>query len=233
MWRLVLAALAVSAIWHLPVPGQQPNEAEKLFRAMEKKLGSAKTLQLRFETNAESTPEPGKFKGTLVLAEGNKARIEINAELNGKKGVFMKATSDGTNRKVLGEGPASGKTPQKHNENILASLQHGGFMAAIYLGSSDADGKTHIPVYKASDFKLGNKEKVGQRQAQIIEYQLTWEKAPKFSETLWIDLETQLPLKRVFSGSVPAEKIKFKISETYSDFVLDAKLDAATFQLPK
>jgi len=67
----------------------------------------------------------------------------------------------------------------------------------------------------------------------VIEYKLSYEKGPKFSETIWLDVETNLPLRRIFSGKVEKEKIQFKITETYANITIDPKIEAKLFELPK
>ena len=90
--------------------------------------------------------------------------------------------------------------------------------------------------FKASEFKLGKKEKIGEREAQVIEYKLAYEEAAKetpdlsLSEKLWLDVETHLPLKRVVVGKLKKE---FTCTEEYSEFTLNPKVDAKLFELPK
>ena len=50
------------------------------------------------------------------------------------------------------------------------------------------------------------------------------------SDQLRIDAETGLPLKRVYLAHPESEKIR--ITETYSEFKLNPKVDAKVFQLP-
>jgi len=68
----------------LPAPARaQEGEAEKLYRVMEKKITSADSLALRF--NSEFTVDKaGKLsiqvKGTIHVAAGNKTRLEFGME---------------------------------------------------------------------------------------------------------------------------------------------------------
>ena len=56
----------------LPALVQEPNEAEKLFRKMEKQFVSASTLQFQFETLLEGGLEKGaKVRGTFAVAYAN------------------------------------------------------------------------------------------------------------------------------------------------------------------
>ena len=106
----------------------------------------------------------------------------------------------------------------------------------MYMSSSGSDGDESWLVFRASDFELGKEDNVGTRRAQVITCKLIpkglgEKKEVSFTETLWLDLETNLPLKRVFSGDFGGKKIKF--TETYDKFVLDPKVDAKVFELGK
>jgi outer membrane lipoprotein-sorting protein len=91
-WLTALALLAVTA-W--PAVAQD-NEAEKLFRAMEQKVRSAQTLRLRFDLSvAGALGTKGNVKGTLVLGEGDKYRVEMEGKVFGQA-VRGTEVSDGT-----------------------------------------------------------------------------------------------------------------------------------------
>jgi hypothetical protein len=72
----------------------EPNEAEKLFRDMEKKVTSAKSLECEFEAKMEGGPKMLGVKGTLALAEGNKCLLDIKGEEGGEAHT-ARMTSDG------------------------------------------------------------------------------------------------------------------------------------------
>ena len=81
------------------------------------------------------------------------------------------------------------------------------------------DEKERFPV---SNFTLGKEEKVGERQTQRLDYQLAVKgQNPTFSVTVWIDLKTGLPVKRLVTGGVGEEKLTY--SETYN-LTLDGNL---------
>jgi outer membrane lipoprotein-sorting protein len=226
--RFILAALL------LPALVQNGGDAEKPIRTMEKKLGAAKTLRVSFEAKVEGLPESGTFKGTLTVAESNKMHLEGTVEMEGKR-VNWKVVSDGARTKEQGLESGTRPTSKKLTENYRSSLTHGGYIMGIYM-STESEGRESWPIFRASEFKLEKKEKIGKRQAQVIVCKLTpLEKLGKkdltFSETLWLDVETNLPLKRIFTGTVEGKKITF--TETYGTFTLDPKIDAKLFELPK
>jgi hypothetical protein len=87
------------------------------------------------------------------------------------------------------------------------------------------DYKDMFPV---SGFKLGKKEKVGKRETRRVDYVLGYKgKKDSYPVTMWIDLKTGLPVKRLVSdGGLPF------FTETY-ELRLDGKLDPEIFKLPR
>jgi hypothetical protein len=90
--------------------------------------------------------------------------------------------------------------------------------------------------FSVSDFKLGEDPKIGSRQARLIQYTLVTKGLElrkgktRFAVGLWVDEKTKLPLKRVV---VPQEQdLGFVLTETYTSFTLDGKIDAKKFALP-
>ena len=71
---------------------------------------------------------------------------------------------------------------------------------------------------------------VGDSPAQVVSYQLDFNgKSAKMS--VWIDTKTQLPLKRVVAVDLDGQM--FRITETYSSFAIDSKLESKLFEIPK
>jgi outer membrane lipoprotein-sorting protein len=212
----------------------QNDDAEKRFKTMEEKIAAAKSLQLTFETTVEGLKEGGKLKGTLTLGQDNKMHLDGSLQMTGK-GTNWLIVSDGTRMREIGLDIISEATPKKLTENFRSSLKQGGFVMGIFMSSLDGKGETLWPVFRASDFALGKKETIGKREAQIILRKLTPSDAKKndiaFAETVWIDVETNLPLKRIFAGTV--ENMKFTFTETYNMFTLDPKIDPKLFVIPK
>lgn len=226
--RVMLAVLLLSAL-------ARADDAEKLVRAMEKKLESARAIQVAFESRAEGPRESGTFEGTLTVAEGNKMHLEGSIEMDGKK-VKWKKVSDGTTTTEEGLDRGSRPTPKNLTRDCRHSLTHGGFIMAAFLSSSGPDGDEMWPAFRVSDFELGKADNVGTRRARIVSCKLTpaargAKVDVSFTETLWLDVETDLPLKREFAGSFGKKNISF--TETYKSFTLDPKIDAKMFEVPK
>jgi hypothetical protein len=83
-------------------------------------------------------------------------------------------------------------------------------------------------MFPVSGFKLGNKEKIGECEAQRLDYVLGVKgKETTYHVTVWIDVKTELPVKRLVSdGGLPW------FTETY-EMKLDGKLDPKIFEIPR
>lgn len=213
----------------LLVPAQGTNEAEQLFRKMEAKLLKARTLECVFEV---------KFEIAFALAEGNKFRADFTIK-NGETSSKHTLISDGV-KVVINDKGSQGEVPEPVQKMFTALIERahgifarGGAQALIipseWLGEMKKDTKVE-DLFQVADFKLGKKEKVGGRDAQVIEYKLTI-KPDKEAITIrtWVDVKTNLPLKRAMGD----EKEKGGITETYSKLTLDEKIDPKKFELPK
>jgi outer membrane lipoprotein-sorting protein len=227
----VLLALAVGLLLAADVPKDDgpKNEAGRMFRTMEEKLATAKALECRFEIKMD----PMSYKGSLFLAEGNKARLEIN-EATKEWPMRCRIVSDGTRLSYQDNGLDHANvshTPKDFNRDILTWVARPGvFLPQAPLPDVRADdAKDRFPV---SDFKLGNKEKVGEWEAQRLEYRLAVKgQESNYLVVIWLDLKTGLPLKRMVSPWGAKERLV--LVETYTKLMLEPKVDTKNFDLPK
>ena len=220
------------------LPGADQDDAEKLFRQMEAKLAKAKTIDCTYEAKVEAE-KTGTMKGTLLLGEGNKIRMEMGGEFGGMKGKFT-MIADGTKMKAVGEGipaqPAE-DAPKWLGEAVRASLARAGLMLPFMSASPRSpDKEKEFKIdehFQVSDFRLGKKEMVDKHEAQVVQYTLTLKmpKDQKLDATVWIDTKTQLPLKRVLTSTMDGEKKT--LTETYTKLEVDGKIDPKQFELPK
>jgi outer membrane lipoprotein-sorting protein len=218
--------------------GQDTNQAEKAFRAAEKKLAEADTVQITFDSAAKGKGGEMKLKGTVLMAKGNKSRTEMTGEFGGQS-MKMTSISDGKKTKTettMGEKKAKGSvrdTPKNANAMLAGLASRAGFLLG-YLTPVSGPGRKPRELddlFTVSHFSLGKKEKIGERQAQRIDYKLTMvDKKEPVDAQVWLDSETNLPLKRVFTMQDRDKKIQF--TETYN-IRIGAKIDAKKFVLPK
>src|SRR5262245_18907747 len=230
MWLSVLALLLATE------PG--PDSPDAVFKRMEQPILKCKT----FKADVEVAVGPGndnKLKGRLLVAQGNKMRLELDGSIKGKPGK-MAMVSDGTKMRMSGDtGPGKDQeTPKQLSEIALASVTRSGVFVPIFLLVEVAEpGKKPEPFdfdkqFSFSDIKLGKKESVSGKEAQALDYKLTTKAAKEpLAVTVWIDVETNQPVKRVITLKEGAET--FTITETYAHAVLDDKIDDKEFQLPK
>jgi outer membrane lipoprotein-sorting protein len=229
----VLGVLAVTA-------HAQDRDAERLFRAMEKKGRAAKSLKMVVTVHGRLSrdAQPTEIWASQQFADADKARFEIRATTDGQTERVL-FVSDGKRTVEWLNGRAGEPKPAapRLNEGLPAAIARGGFMLPrlIYRrepGAFDAD-----KLLQLSRFKLGPKERVGKVDGQAVDYAVTLrglEGTSGESRTVkvrvWIDPRTLVPLKRTVVGDGwegPA------FTEVYSEFVVDPKLDAKRFALPK
>jgi outer membrane lipoprotein-sorting protein len=89
-------------------------------------------------------------------------------------------------------------------------------------------------LFKTSDFKLGKKEKLGDKEVLVLEFKVevkTDREVVPGSAVIWLDPKTHLPLKHVFTADAPNRRVV--ITQTYSSLRIDEKIDAKLFELPK
>jgi outer membrane lipoprotein-sorting protein len=213
---------------------QAGDDPEKLFRAMEAKVAAADTLRVTFATKMEAPGTTISFQGTLVVAAGNKIRLEADVVRMDKTSKII-VVCDGTKRVTSDNGKdAPPKDAPPHLRALMTvALARMGVSAAEFLGSVGPADKQANPLdtFKASTFEKVKTEKIGDRTALVIDYQLSGAGKSVVACAVWIDTATQLPLKRILRAGQGADSVTF--TETYSAFAINPKLDPKLFELPK
>jgi outer membrane lipoprotein-sorting protein len=228
--------LAVVAVTPLAAKndGDDAN-AQRLFKNMEAKLETAKTLSLSFDGKFETDSLPFKgwtLKGTVAVKD-KQSRAEISGGKPGNEPFKALTVSDGTQVVEIQESNRKTRPASKVSiPNLLTLVERPGFMLMITplppepFANSDFDLKDGFTV---SGFKLGPKEQIGARETQRVDYTLSVKgNSGTFPVSVWIDSKTSLPVKRQMGTD--AENVWY--SETY-DVTLDGKVDPKTFELPK
>jgi hypothetical protein len=223
----ILFALAIG---YLPITNEPKddgvkNEAEKLFRKMEEKLEKAKTLECVFDGYMPS--DLGSFEGTLFVAEGNKAWLQIKKTKN--DGIQLQVdnesvrqvlhfVSDGGHQFLKGPGfgfgrPGQGDTAKNLNADIFTWISRTGMMLphAPWPEQKVDSAKDR---FRISDFRLGIKEKVGEHDTQRLEYKLSVKGNEALAAVVvWLDTKTMLPVKRTLT---PVDVPQKPMTETNS-----------------
>ncbi len=229
-WTLLLAAFLVAQ----PVAAQD-KDAEALYRDFEKKLTGAKALRAAFTIEATGG-ENVQIKGTLSYAAGNKLRLQMEGKDRGKtiSGTFV---SDGKrlSRRSEYDGKPETKeeaTPDALSEHLLGFFARG----SLFLGvekSMRPMAEFHPSRLKPAMFKSVGKEKLGEREAQVIEFHLTVP-GDSFAPVvkMWFDTKTRLPLKAVLELQT-GDTVDLRITETYSQWDFDPAPKEGEFVLPR
>lgn len=222
----------------LVIPAAEPNEAEKLFREMEAQVNKAKNVECVYEVKVEGDKRSTLrgVKGALLIGEGNKVRMDVDNDFAGKveKGAGI---SDGVNGVWIHKEKVArmGTAPQWLSQDLRAGLTRRGIFLSGFALQTAKEGGTDFKLeeqYRINDFKFGKTEKIGQQEAQEIQYALTVKGEDlTLAVNVWLDKKTQLPLRRVFSLMMGDQKIT--ITETFTKLTLDAKIDPKQFELPK
>jgi outer membrane lipoprotein-sorting protein len=215
----------------LEEPQQRAAEARKMLLAMEKKIRAARSIKIVLEAE-DRGEETSRTTGVVVLAEGNKTRIDLT-QTSGKKKRVVKFVTDG--KQAFGQRQpfdTEGKAvPIPDGSDVKDSLgqviARCGVLVSLGPGV-DTGGKFNLdqfaPVFNPF---LGAVEKVGGREARLLHFQT--DLRDRVQVTVWIDEKTLLPLKRRLvwqrSGDV-------KLTETYSEFLLNTRLNPTLFNMP-
>jgi hypothetical protein len=225
-WLALLILILAAA----PARAQEREaEAEKLYRAMEKKILAARSLVVEFNSKntVDDKSEPSKFtvKGAIYVASGNKTRLDLQSELFQLGGKTLIVTNGKS--KYAKVGPVvfdEGPFPPEGEVLLALIARFGAATAAMEQEIATADLDQGFPV---KNFKLGAKETLGKREAQVVGYQIQNKKTGDLTEmSVWIDTKTQLPLKRAETGT------RQRSTETYSGFSVDNKLNNKLFDIP-
>jgi outer membrane lipoprotein-sorting protein len=220
----------------LPASGQG-EDAAKLFRKMEQALTGAKNLRASAEVVMTTPKGDLKLVGSVHLAEGDRANLSFDSTIGEKhrKGTLV---SDGKRMRWAVDqtpGPTQPAFPGL-NRLLAAKFARAGVGFSFFLAVGQDTEETLKggieTLYPASDFRLGATEKVARRDARAVEHKLTWaSKGPVFRATVWVDVKTHLPLKRVLTSR--KDGLTIRITEVYANITLDTKLDDKLFVLPK
>jgi hypothetical protein len=121
------------------------------------------------------------------------------------------------------------KAPKAVGAYFRAALPRWGFFLSTL--NMRRSGELTPDAFQLSDFKLAGPEKIGERNTRVIQYTFK-EKGAKdsLSVKMWLDAETNLPIKLAVTGG---KSDWADITEAYSEFTIDAKVDAKLFELLK
>src|SRR5437868_1524328 len=153
-WMLTAAMLLPG----LPALAQE-NEAEKLFRAMEKKVREADGLKTVFSVNGDLGKDMKMTAtGYVVVAKGNKIRVEVNAK-QGKQDIKLQMYADGKLMAASINGKFEGE-PKPAEGNMTEAISQVTARGGVFVGldsQPEPEDKAKFDIDKflvVSDFKL-------------------------------------------------------------------------------
>jgi outer membrane lipoprotein-sorting protein len=220
-----------------PSAGQQDAaNPEKMFRRMEAAFAKAKSIQCEFEVVGRACPG-GTGKGMFALAEGNRCRLALTSTETGADKLQIGIVSDGAKLQHF-EGTEiteESDVPKWFNSAMLAGFARAGaFLNYLTPLPIENKGTQIDDLFAIADFKLGESSKIGSKEARTIQYKLTTPGLESetgkqtFQVRVWIDLKSDLPLKRVVTAR--GNDIDFSLTETYTKIDLDKQPASATFR---
>lgn len=187
---------------------QAGDDAEARFAAMCKALDGAKALRVTFQ--AEVAGEKGEktlVKGSMILAEGNRARIQMAISHGGKE-VDSLVVSDGTTTRTRSAGKTRDKpTDANLRDNMLVMFQRGGFAVPVFtLGKEKEPDMAKL--LTALDHKAGPLQK-GLLHST---HSLRVGGKVLFSASLVLDEKTHVPLGRTLRVEKGADPVTVRES---------------------
>jgi hypothetical protein len=176
-------------------------DAEQTFRRMQRTVFEAKKLRLSFTSCST-------YKGDVVMS--SKGTFHLNENVweftqGGsveavEAGYSMRVVSDGKKLKVIGSAVGDSErdlpkyvTKFMKSMTAVGALSGGALWFSMDKGGDEqeADATT---LFKASDFRFGEKTKIGGREAIVVLYK-KGVGDDSSAATVWIDRATMLPVK--------------------------------------
>lgn len=225
--------------------GADAREAEKVFRRMEVAVMKATTIDVAFDVTLEGVFQ-GTLKGNLVFKTKNKTRLEFNGDFAvggaDKKPFKMLMISDGAKMLMTTLGPNPepqiSETMKELGEMQKVMMVRSGIACPIFMLAENIQPGQKPREFNADEqlkvvaFKFDKDEKVGERAARVLQYNLVNRNfTDPLGVSLWLDAQTNLPLKRVVTVMQSGQAMTLR--EIYSKITLNGKVDEKGFALPK
>src|SRR5262245_7965299 len=147
----------------VPAFAVQGNDAEKLFREMEKKITSAKSLRVASDIEVKDKREGGTLKTSLALTADNKLRLTMKGKVGGKD-LDIDLVSDGNKLHARMDPPAESKqqeAPKNLHTLMSMMVSRAGPLGAMFIvrrgtgPGAPKDDPDPEKLFKAKDFTAG------------------------------------------------------------------------------
>ena len=226
-----------------PVQGQESKEAESLFKKTADRVIGAKSVTIVCSGQFKTAGFEANVKASLLMKEGNKMRMEVAVDgvRDGAPHAYsITVVSNGTTFRMRENqgGWIEYVTTSNWNELAALNIVRGGFPSGLELarfkkqGEKEASAMAFRPVAPPVDYSSCAKDRVAGREAVPIEFRVKSDLdfAKEISSILWLDPATGLPLQRL---NVIRTDRTLTVTESYQKFLLNERLDDASFVLPK
>jgi hypothetical protein len=164
----------------------QDKTAEELVAKAEEKLLKAGSWQVKLTvaTSLEGDPPGDKGVVTYLVADKNRMLLTMDP---------VSWVCDG---KKLDRNGDVVDAPADLTAAVAFLLVRGELSMLHMVGTHETSVAELRKLLPASDYTLGAKEKVGDRESRIVEFTILMERRGSLKMKLWLDAETGLPLKR-------------------------------------
>ncbi|MBI2899715.1 MAG: hypothetical protein HYY17_05990 [Planctomycetes bacterium] len=201
--------------------------AQDLFKKVEKKLSSAKSLSLKFKGEMSAEGEKAEISGSLRLKSGDRYVFSLNM-VRGDDKRSIEARSDGKTVVSTTDGKTS-EEPVKEGVTkfLTAAISRTGFMIA-FMTLSPGGKKAPIPnpdeALKVSGFEKGASGKIGGKDVFELKFQVALKGMQEIRVALTVEDGTLVP--RRIETRLKQDTTEILMVETYEDFSTDEIPDA-------
>ena len=232
MRRVALALVAAALGACAPAPAQAPAASDPL-DALEQRLLSAHTIRIRPRV-ASGGSVASHFSGTVVLGEGQRARIDMQGDM-GARPTDLRLVCDGkTMRGGSREHPFEFDAPPALREGLVIAFVRMGLLHDLSL-LSEGRAPAHLDgTVRSWVHAVGALHSPGEVVRGAPTEHWTWALqvagGSKAEEEMWTDVTTGLPVRRRVVVHFPEGDMTD--GEEYEEVTLDAPVDDATFAVP-
>jgi outer membrane lipoprotein-sorting protein len=205
--------------------------AKEALQDLEAKLLKAKSVSARFSIKADGTSVHLSAKGTLQMAHENRVRIESKGVANDRSDDLTFISDGARTYSKTTDQWREGVTHKDLSENIAVALARPGFLTGGFgLGSAGTPKVSDL--FTVSGLRRGPEEKIDNRPTRSIIYEVHLKESDiQTRSTLWLDVKTGLPVKRVSETTFEGKTMT--CTERYEDLTLDGDVDEKQFVAPK
>ncbi len=208
-----LAILAVSAV-------MADERAEAMFRELEERLLSEKSLHFKFTVTSEG-PVRSSLQGQVRLRGSNRAEIDVAGTYQSEK-VNIRFESDGKRmRWALGDQKFDLETPKGLNEAIVIGFTRLGLFhnLSLLLGGKPPDyGSDSMEDWvQVSDFLFAAPDPSSKVRSRSVRFRIAVEGKDSGQASYWISPLTRLPVERRQTAHYPEGDLKIVESYTFPD----------------